>query len=92
MTFLRDALGTREYRSFLAYPPSRSDKAGLAILDGLWALCRALHTSIRTYGNLTSVVQEVVDHGRASAGILAADEADAADDRVWIRGFCDLFG
>lgn len=77
--FLRQALYTRDYQKFIAYPPAKSDKQAHCLIDLTQALCRAFFVNMTGYNailpNILNVMQE--------AQLEKNTNARPVEDQVW---------
>jgi hypothetical protein len=67
LTFLRQALHTREYQKLVAYPPKKGHKMAWCLLDVLNALCYGLYAPTEGYGEMAPLVTNLVHQARDNA-------------------------
>lgn len=68
-TFLREALGSRDYQKLAAYPPKKTNKQAWCLLNTLHELCEGLYVHGVGYSEMPAVVSSLVEKARRDSGV-----------------------
>ncbi len=73
--FLRICLHSRDYQHLIAYPPAKSSKIAITLLETIHILCMAIYTQLNGIQSLLSLVHGFVQRAHKEQAAAHADEA-----------------
>ena len=88
--FLRDAMQTRTYQKWLAYPPKESNQTAFELIDIVQTLCRNLYINLHGLEEMRTIVQGLI-HDASSLHTPARAE-DAKDAKKIWKGLARDYG
>ena len=72
--FLRECLHTRDYQHLIAYPPQKSSKMAITLLETIHILCMAVYTQLNGMQSLLSMVHGLIQQAHKEQPAANAEE------------------
>lgn len=80
--FLRDAMQTRTYQKWIAYPPKESNQAAFELIDIIQTLCRSLYSNLHGLEDVKGVVQGLIQQASSLHSRDHVGESKGLD-KIW---------
>lgn len=82
--FLREALQTKIYQRWLAYPPQESNKLAFDLMDIVQTLCRAVYCNLKGLEDIVPVIQNLMAHAEQAVSREQIQDAEGLKN-IWKR-------
>lgn len=84
--FLRQALETKTYQKWMAYPPKETNHLALDLLDLIYTICRALYVNTQGINDLNANIQTLISE--AASGL---KESQRVQSKLWSDVLTDQY-